>query len=237
LKLKHVFFDLDHTLWDFDTNARLALEELYERHQLREFGVEAFERFYMMYASINEKMWEQYRNGLMSKENLRVQRFEETFRKLGVPDEHIPVNIWDEYLAITPEKTNLIPGAMDLLNWLASNQIRLHIITNGFKETQKRKLKASGLDEFFSSVIISEDVGVQKPHPQIFKHALEHNNAKVSDSIYIGDHPEADVRGGIDAGLAVAFYNPGRVEHNFNVLADLQELMQLPPLIIENNMI
>lgn len=237
MKLKHVFFDLDHTLWDFDTNARLALEELYERHQLKEFGVEAFERFYFMYAAINEKMWEQYRNGLISKENLRVQRFEETFRKLGVPDENIPTNIWDEYLAITPEKTNLIPGAMDLLNWFKSRQIQLHIITNGFRETQKRKLKASGLEVFFNSVIISEEVGVQKPHPQIFNHALAQNNARLTDSLYIGDHPEADVRGGINAGLAVAFYNPSRMEHNFDVLADLQELMQLPPLIIEKNMI
>jgi putative hydrolase of the HAD superfamily len=231
LKIEHVFFDLDHTLWDFDTNARLALEELYHTHNLASFGVEVFERFYLMYASINEKMWEQYRNGLISKDDLRVRRFEETFKNLGVPDEHIPKNIWDEYLAITPEKTTLIPGAREVLNWLKAAGIQMHIITNGFKETQKRKLRASGLEMYFQSVIISEEVGAQKPDKVIFEHALKINHANNQNSIYIGDHPEADIQGGINAGLKVIFFNPANKAHDYPVFGDISELRQMKTLL------
>lgn len=226
-ELKHVFFDLDHTLWDFEKNAIEALDELYQFHQLGAKGVKSFEVFYQKYAQINNKMWELYRNGEIDKHSLRTRRFEDTFRELGVKEDEIPRDLWEHYLRITPEKTNLIPGARSLLDTLHNKGIKMHIITNGFAETQKRKLIASGLDMYFEHLFISEEIGFQKPMPQIFLKALEVSGALAENSIYIGDHPEADVQGGINAGLPVIFYNPGSYKHQFPVLADVQHLDEI----------
>lgn len=229
--LEHVFFDLDHTLWDFDKNATEALEELFHYYDLNKKGVHSFELFYEKYALINHKMWELYRKGEIDKHHLRTKRFEDTFRELGIKEEEIPSDLWEHYLRITPEKTNLIPGAMPLLTRLHERGIQMHIITNGFAETQKRKLHAAHINMYFKNVFISEEMGFQKPMPQIFHKALELAGAETLNSIYIGDHPEADVQGAINVGLPVIFYNPGGFKHQLAVWADVQHLEEVIPIL------
>lgn len=233
-KLQHVFFDLDHTLWDFEKNATEALNELFDFYDLKNRGVHSFEHFYEKYAEINNKMWELYRKGEIDKHSLRTQRFENTFREFGFRDEEIPGDLWEHYLRITPEKTNLIPGAFKLLNDLSRLDIRMHIITNGFAETQKRKLEAAKIRHFFTQLIISEEIGFQKPMPQIFHAALKMTGAETSNSLYVGDHPEADIQGSINVGLPVVFFNPGDFQHQMPVFADVRELDEILPILVKH---
>lgn len=210
----HLFFDLDHTLWDFETNAKESLYELYDHYQMERYGRSTAEDFVSIYSKINESLWAKYRRHQISKEDLRTSRFEISFQRMGFKPSEVPEGIWEHYIRLCPTKTNLIPGARELLEYLAPNY-RLHLITNGFAETQKRKLQNTGLDQYFQSLTISEEVGAQKPSVKIFEHALKNAGSKESDGTYVGDHLEADVKGGINAGWKV-YWLSTETEQNYS---------------------
>ena len=196
---KNLFFDLDHTIWDFDTNANETLRELYDLYQLQFISSKSVDDFVGIYTRVNHDLWALYRQHRVTKEQLRERRFRDTFREMDVDEEEIPLGVEAEYIAICPTKTTLLPGAREALDYLAG-KYDLHLITNGFAESQRTKLRCSDLEKYFKTLTISEEVGAQKPHPLVFETALKNAGSELKTSHYVGDNLEADVKGAIQSG-------------------------------------
>ncbi len=224
--VKHIFFDLDHTIWDFDRNAEETLLELYEVYSLKSLGVHSAQEFIAKYTENNHRLWAQYHLGKITKDTLRAERFSSTFIELGVLPELVPHQFEDDYVQLSPKKTNLFEGAKKVLAYL-QNKYQLHIISNGFKETTLIKMDLSGLNPYFKNVIISEDVGVNKPDKAIFEHALHKAGAQLHESIMIGDSLEADIRGAQGFGMKAIFFNPHKAEKPHDVHWQIHHLEEL----------
>ena len=201
--IKHIFFDLDHTLWDFDKNSLLAFEMVFEKFNI---NIEV-EDFLYSYQPINMKYWKLYREEKVSKKELRRGRLIEAFTihnrgfSLEIIDE-----ISNDYIDFLPLHNHLIEGTKDLLEYL-NPKYDLHIITNGFREVQNKKLLSSGILHYFDTITNSEDAGVKKPNPYIFKHAIQKSGAKLDNSVMIGDNYEADIMGAEAVGLNTICFN------------------------------
>lgn len=225
--IKHIFFDLDHTIWDFDRNAQETLLELYEAYELKKLGLNSSTAFIERYTTNNHQLWQKYHLGEITKEKLRQDRFTNTFLELGIKPALVPLQFEEDYVRISPTKTNLFAGAEKVLTYL-QNKYQLHIISNGFKETTLTKMDLSGLNPYFTNVIISEDVGINKPDRLIFEHAINKANAKVEESIMIGDSLEADIRGAQNFGMKAIFFNPLKIAQPEDVewqISHLEELL------------
>ena len=212
MKYKHIFFDLDHTLWDFDANSRYTLEELYESFGLRERGVYDFELFYTNYLVHNEKLWSRYRNGFIKAEELRWKRMWLTLIDFKIGDEKLARDLAARFLELLPDKNRLFPHTLETLEYLSGKQYRLHLITNGFNLVQHRKLRNSGLDKFFKEVVTSESCNSIKPHKEIFEYAFAKTGAQLHESIMVGDSMEADIQGAINAGIDQLYVNYLRLD-------------------------
>lgn len=227
---RDIFFDLDHTIWDFDKNAEETLQELYFKFEFDKlFHNNTADNFIEVYTANNHRVWKMYHHGEIDKPTLRRLRFADTFTELGVDPMHFPVSFEEEYLIICPTKTNLLPHAIETLEYL-QRKYNLHLITNGFKEACHSKLEHSNLKSFFKTVVISELIGVNKPDPKIFEHALSNGEAKKDLSIMIGDNIDADIRGAQRSGLDAIYFNPLQsvkphdVKHMITDLKELQDL-------------
>ncbi len=227
---KHIFFDLDHTLWDFEKNANETLEHLYFHYKLKEFGIAHPDLFVERYHVINDKMWDLYSKKLISKDELREKRFENALIDLGMSPQEIPDGIWQLYLEICPTKTNLFDGAKDLLEYL-NGKYTLSIITNGFEETQHKKLKHSDIGKYFTHMLSSEKFGIAKPDPKIFNHLLQLNKASNTETIMIGDNMETDIKGAKAAAIDHVFFNPEKNNHNHDVEKEVHHLLELKEII------
>jgi putative hydrolase of the HAD superfamily len=227
---KHLFFDLDHTIWDFDRNAEETLRELYVLHELETLGLTSSRDFIATYTRNNHALWADYHLGKIDKETLRQTRFSKTFTDLGLQPEVIPVEFEDAYVKMCPTKTNLFPHAHETLRYL-QQKYTLHLITNGFRESQDTKLKGSGLGGYFQHIIISEEVGFNKPHQGIFEHALNLAGAIKAESIMIGDSLEADVYGALSFGMDAIFFNPLRAPKPNDVPVQIFSLDELTRLL------
>lgn len=226
--VRHIFFDLDHTIWDFEANSKAALSELFSLHE-NKVGDIAFEIFLPIYIDINEAYWEEYRLDKVDKETLRVGRFKDAFHYFGKDfDFEFLDQFAKDYLARSPYKTNLFPGAFETLNYL-KGKYQLHIITNGFKEVQYIKLDSSNLASYFDIIICSDEVGFKKPNAKIFELALEAAQAKANESLMIGDSEETDVMGAIRVGMQAFWFNPLHAKNNnaFLSIHNLTDLIQL----------
>jgi putative hydrolase of the HAD superfamily len=200
-KYRHLFFDLDHTLWDFEANARATLAELYDTLQLKERGVTDFELFYHSYLSHNDKLWERYRNGYIKQDELRVKRMWLSLLDFKIADDKLSGEMSVRFLELLPTRTILFPGTKEVLQYLAHKKYSLHLITNGFEKTQHSKLKYSGLDIFFKQVITSEGSNSLKPKKEIFDFAFQKTGATPAESIMIGDTIDVDILGALNAGI------------------------------------
>jgi len=200
---KHLFFDLDRTLWDFDQNNRNSILETYQQFR---FDVD-FETFFLTYKTINKMLWDAYGRGEIKKELLHVNRFYLTFKELQVDDLLMATKFAELYSQNIEKHNALMPHANEILEFLKPN-FNLHIITNGFKEFQYRKLRKSGLEPFFDGIFISEIVGYHKPHIAFFEHVLEKTGAKKEESLIIGDDMKSDIQGAKNIGIDCVLYNP-----------------------------
>lgn len=225
-KYKHLFFDLDHTLWDFDKNSHEVLVELYHKYNLEELGISSFDAFHAAYKERNAMMWEQYRLGKISKAELRDNRFMLTFWDLGIDSELAPKEMPLEYLRLSPRKNHLFPHAHEILLYL-KEKYTLHIITNGFEEAQLIKLQSSDLSKYFSEIIISEQVGFKKPDIRIFEISAQKANANAEECMMIGDGLEVDILGAQKAGWDAVYFNPGKIPHTESVTKEIQSLDEL----------
>jgi putative hydrolase of the HAD superfamily len=227
--LRHIFFDLDHTIWDFDKNAEETLHELYHIYSLADLGLSCPHTFIQTYTKNNHALWADYHLGKISKEQLRSTRFSTTFIELGLSVETIPEAFEDDYVRICPTKTNLFPGAHETLSYLRQ-KYSLHLISNGFKESTELKIAVTGLGQYFKNVFISEVIGFNKPDVKIFDFALSTAKASKDESIMIGDSLEADIRGAIDYGMEAIYFNPTKKDKPADVprqINDLSELINL----------
>jgi len=229
-KYKHIFFDLDNTLWDFESNSSETLTELFHHHQLKNLGIASADLFIEKYKLRNQMMWEQYRLGKIEKATLRNDRFTLTFWDMGIDTELVPKSLADDYIYWSPRKNRMFPHTVDVLNYL-SRKYKLHIITNGFEEAQTIKLKSSGIEHLFDHVIISEHTGFKKPDVNIFHYALNKTTSSPDECLMVGDGLEIDILGAVNAGWDSVFFNPGKITHsNFttyeiNCLSELRDFL------------
>ncbi|MET0392268.1 MAG: YjjG family noncanonical pyrimidine nucleotidase [Chitinophagaceae bacterium] len=207
MKYKHLFFDLDHTLWDFEANARATLETLYSDMQLLARGVNDFELFYRNYLGHNEKLWERYRRGYIRQEELRVKRMWLSLLDFKIADDELSKKLSIQFLDLLPTRTLLFPHTKEILQYLTDKGYVLHLITNGFEKVQHSKLKYSGLDLFFKEVVTSEGSNSLKPNKEIFEYALHKSGAGLHESIMLGDTIDVDILGARNAGMDQVFVN------------------------------
>ncbi len=212
MKYRHLFFDLDHTLWDFEANARATLEELHTSLKLEEKGVNDFELFYTNYLVHNERLWEQYRNGFIKQNELRGKRMRLALLDFKIVNEELSEKMNVRFLELLPTRTIVFPYCFEILNYLLEKKYTLHLITNGFEDVQHRKLKYSGLAKYFTEVITSQGSNYLKPNKEIFEYAFSKSNAKPDESIMIGDNIEVDIAGAINAGIDSVFVNHNKIE-------------------------
>lgn len=226
-KYQHIFFDLDHTLWDFDANSGEAIGEIFTDLRIGERAEVSFETFVASYRIINKNCWDLYRRGEMDKQTLRTIRFRLALEKFGIHDSQLSKQFGDQYVLKSPQKTHLIDGTEEVLDYLASEEYDLHIITNGFSEVQFVKLENAGLKKYFDVVLTSEMVGEKKPHPAVFKKAISLANAQMIESLMVGDNLEADIIGARDMGMDQVYYNPENDPHEEKITHEITALQEL----------
>ena len=204
---KDLFFDLDHTLWDFETNSKETIQELYSTHRLADLGIVDFDGFYNTYSAHNHRLWDRYTKGFIKQEELRWKRVYLSLLDFKVANEPLAKEMSQAYLEILPNKKHLFPYTIEILDYLKEKDYKMHLITNGFESVQFKKIKNSGLQDYFIEVITSEASNSLKPQKEIFEYALKYANASVEKSIMIGDNEFADIQGGINMGMDTVFVN------------------------------
>lgn len=207
MKYRHIFFDLDHTLWDFDTNAKETLADVYALFSLEEKGVQPFETFYARYLYHNEILWNRYHKGFITADDLKWKRMWRTLLDFKIGSEDLAREISARFLEILPKKQHLFAHTHEILSYLRAKGYQLHLITNGFEKTQWNKLSNSKLDPYFTHVITSEASNSVKPQKEIFELALARAGAALHESIMIGDNTDADIQGAINVGMDCIFVN------------------------------
>ncbi|ODT55417.1 MAG: noncanonical pyrimidine nucleotidase, YjjG family [Paludibacter sp. 47-17] len=201
---RFVFIDLDDTLWDFHTNARISLELMFDDRGLDRYFTD-FDEFFRIYAKRNIELWEAYGKGEITQEYLKAERFRYPLSKMGVDDAALAEEIGHQYLDILPTQKVLMPGAMEILGYLSANY-PLTLISNGFKETQHRKIASAGIGSYFTHIVLSEEAGALKPDPKIFEYAMQLNGARPEECIMIGDSYAADIQGAINARIDQVYF-------------------------------
>lgn len=201
--IKHIFFDLDHTLWDFEKNSDLAFQEIFKKNKI---DVKLTD-FLKVYKPLNREFWKLYREEKITKKELRYQRLKKTFDAINysIADDVIDL-LAIEYIDALPLNNHLFEGTFEILDYLKP-KYNLHIITNGFEEIQSKKMESSKISNYFETIVTSESVGVKKPNPKVFEFALQQANAKKENSIMIGDSVEADIYGALKVGMQVLHCN------------------------------
>ncbi len=228
-RYKHIFFDLDHTLWDFEANSRNTLKILFEE-KLKNHHF-SFDSFFKTYEKVNAICWKQYREGTMKKEILRVKRFADTFLEFGINDEDLGNYFADQYLEISPYQTQLFPGTISLLDYLKEKNYTLHIITNGFLEVQTIKITACNLQHYFEQIVISEQLKFNKPHPSVFQYAMKKAQAVPHNSLMVGDNLEVDILGAKNVGMDGVFFNPKMNLHQETVKFEVNSLEEIKSIL------
>jgi putative hydrolase of the HAD superfamily len=229
MKYQHLFFDLDHTLWDFDANARMTLEQLHLDMKLPEKGIDDFDRFYKTYLKHNERLWADYRNGHIKQDELRLKRMWLSLLDFNIDDNELAMQMNELFLQLLPSRNLLFPDTLEVLAYLKEKGYRLHLITNGFEEVQHNKLKHSGLAPFFKVVVTSECSNSLKPQKEIFEYALHKTGASVEESLMIGDALDVDVAGALNVGMDAVHMNYNQKEQDIKptyTIYHLRELMQ-----------
>ena len=225
--IRHIFFDLDNTLWDHRKNAKLTLEKLFEKYQIQEKFQIKFEDFHTKYDKINEHLWELIRDEKIDKEYLRKHRFYDTFLHFDVDDFELAQIFEHQFLDEIIAYNELIEGSIEILEYLKSKNYTIHIISNGFHEVTHRKIDGSGIRKYVDTVTSADDVNVRKPNPRIFEYALNQANAAKSESILIGDDWIADIEGARNFGIEVIFFNAlreNKTEEGLIVIQKLEEI-------------
>jgi len=229
MKYKHLFIDLDRTLYDFDKSTYDTFLELFDKFGLHERGV-PFEEFFELYKKNNVKLWDQYREGTLTKKFLNVERFDITLKHFGLQDRAFAGRFASDYLINSPLKKALFPGVIEILEYLKP-KYTLHIITNGFEEVQVTKLEANNLNKYFTTVTTSEEAKSKKPKRRIFEYAFNKAGAKAEESLMVGDDLEADILGAKSVGMDGIYCNYDRIPHNGEVTFEVSQFIEIKNIL------
>ncbi len=227
MKYKHLFFDLDHTLWDFEENAKETLYDIYELNGLEAKGVDDFDEFFKHYSYHNERLWDRYTKGFIKQEELRWKRMWLALLEFKIGDENLARQMAFQFLERLPFKTKLFPYALEILTYLKDKGYRLHLLTNGFDAVQHHKLQSSMLTDFFVEVINSERSNSLKPAREIFEFAMKTCGTTPDECIMIGDNLDADIQGAINAGIDTVFVNHLNKESHIKATYVIHHLKEL----------
>ncbi len=226
---RHLFFDLDHTLWDFETNSHHVLSRLFSEYNLQEDFSLSEKEFISKYSEINAEMWNRFHRNEISRDELRVSRFGKTFQYFGIEAPELEKIFPEKYLELLPQQNQLFPDAYQVLDYLKP-KYKLHLITNGFEKVQRSKLFHSCLEPYFDVLVISEITGFKKPEPEIFQYALNSASANKEDSVMIGDDITADIEGALNFGMDAVFFNPAEKPFVIPEAVQIKELKELMSL-------
>ena len=224
---KDLFFDLDHTIWDFELNSKETLWDLHLKYELEAKGIHDFDVFYSQYSVHNHRLWDRYTKGFIKQEELRWKRIYLSLLDYKIADEALSKEMSVDYLDILPNKKNLFPYTIEILEYLKSKDYTMHLITNGFESVQFKKIKNSNLADYFTQVITSEASNSLKPNKEIFEYALKVSNAKLETSIMIGDNESADIQGAINAGMDSIFVNHLQIQPTVPATHTITHLKEL----------
>jgi len=222
---KAVFFDLDHTLWDYDRNARITLNILYKKYLEGKNGIHP-DVFLDEFIRINDIVWEKFDRGEISREDIRVKRFVEVLELFGIRDQKLAEMVSHEYMKLGPFQTHLMPNARELLDILRE-KYSLYVLTNGFDEIQHQKLHSAGITGYFKEIITSERVGNKKPAPDIFEYAVKDAGCPKEETIMVGDNLLTDMAGSIGYGIDCVFLNTKNKVHQVPVTHEIRDLREL----------
>ena len=225
--VRHIFFDLDNTLWDHRKNARLTLEKLFKKHQILEKYQLEFEDFHTEYDIVNEGLWADLRDEKIDKAYLRNHRFHDTFLKFKIDNFDLSQEFENNFLDDIVEFNELVEGSIEILDHLKQKNYKLHIITNGFEEVSYRKIEGSGMNDYFETVTSADSLNIRKPNPKIFDHALKIAKATKEESILIGDDWIADVLGAKNYGLDVIFFDVFKEQPALTEIKRVENLVEI----------
>lgn len=225
-----IFFDLDHTLWDYETNSRQTLDELYQHYNLATHGVPDADQFHQRFQQVNTQLWDLYDRGLIDSSVIRKERFKQILEAFNAYEPGLSQNISHDYLYSCPQKTHLIPHAIEMLTYL-SGKYTLTVVTNGFEEIQHQKLKAGNIGSYFNHIVTSQRAGHKKPAREIFDYAMRANSVECHQVIMVGDNLATDIAGARNAAINTVFFNPDQRTHNDVVTHEIQHLSQLRELL------
>jgi putative hydrolase of the HAD superfamily len=228
LEIRHLFFDLDHTLWDFEKNSKICIRKIYDHHRvIFPFSVE-FEVFFEKFSAINNAMWNQLDLSLITHEYLRTFRFQKVLEAIDIQiDEQFSLELNQMLLDFLPHQHHLMDDAFDTLEVLTARDYKMHIISNGYQDIQIKKMKSGGIYHFFDQIITNDIAGSRKPDKAIFDFALENANATIENSIMIGDNLIADIEGARNAGLRTIYFNPELSGNDSENICELKYLLQI----------
>lgn len=231
MKYKHLFFDLDHTLWDFEKNSAECLADIYNIFKFKDLNISSLDAFQQEFSIVNKHHWSLLEQNLITHEELRRRRFKETLINLGADvDETFGLEINECFLGLLPQKAHLIDGTVELLEYLLPNY-ELHIISNGWQDIQVNKMKSSEIHHYFGEIITNELAGTRKPDRRIFDYAVEVTNANLTESLMIGDNYEADILGAISANMDTVFYNPDNLPTGQKPTFEIKKLVELKEIL------
>ena len=226
--IQYIFFDLDHTLWDFERCSHETLQELFAQYHPHIGEEHRFEDFHRIYRHNNEMLWRAYERSEIRTEGIRKKRWELTFEAMNIEMGQWSLDMAQDYLQICPRKPYTFPNAHEVLEYLGKHY-QVHMITNGWWDNQLIKLEHAGLKEYFGEIVTSDVAESKKPDREIFEYALRRAKAKAENSLYIGDNYESDVKGGMNAGWQVIYFNPHEKE-NPEGAQEIQGLKELVAL-------
>mgnify|MGYP001172543181 CR=1 FL=1 len=227
---QHLFFDLDHTLWDYDRNVTESLSELYQIYGLQDLGIPTFEKFFDAFHHINFQLWDWYNIGKIDKQFLRKERFPRIFTQAGGNASAIPAEFEEDFMLRTSSKPHVFPYSKEILTYL-KEKYRIHVITNGFNESQAKKMASSGLDVFFELVVTSETTGYKKPDPRIFHFTMDQLKTNPEVCLMIGDNPSSDILGAQRAQIDQVFFNPEGKKIELEPTYTISHLRELEDLL------
>ncbi len=229
-----LFIDLDDTIWDFKANSIWSLRQVYGEFSLdRVFP--RYEQFQSLYMEANHALWEEYHHNRVTKDFLIVERFARPLRQAGSAlsnDMDFIMSLNRRYLDVLACQKRLVPGAVDLLDYLTGKGYPLYILSNGFAEVQSRKLHSSGIDRYFKRLILSDEIGITKPDRRLFDYALQVVGADAADTLIVGDNYDADILGAMHAGWRAIYFNRDRLpvtgeqpDYEVSELAQLKSIL------------
>lgn len=228
---KDLFFDLDHTLWDFELNSKETMQELYNTHQLASIGITDFDAFFRIYIAHNHRLWDRYSKGFIKQDELRWKRIYLSLLDFKVGNEKLARDMSVDFLEILPTKKKLFPYTIEILTYLKNKNYKMHLITNGFESVQFKKINNANIAHFFNEVVTSEASNSLKPQKEIFEYALKNANAQLDQSIMIGDNESADIQGGINAGMDTIFVNHLQTEPTLPATYTITHLKELESIL------